>query len=168
MSARNTQLASTSPGFATGRNTLCRPMSPRGWVCQPKALARLDGVASVLIVAEKSIGDGLLMAKKWPPALSTNALPGRCAARPRSRPISESIASNPRAPSAPALWFMVADPTATEFRASGGSAGTRVSRQIVRSDRTTDRSPNSPESARNSTNTSTGPKTATSARQWRQ
>jgi hypothetical protein len=60
------------------------------------------------------------MAKKWPPALSTNALPGRCAARPRSRPISESIASNPRAPSAPALWFMVADPTATEFRASGG------------------------------------------------
>jgi hypothetical protein len=34
--------------------------------------------------------------------------------------------------------------------------------------RTIGRSPNSPASARNSTNTSTGPKTATSARRWRQ
>jgi hypothetical protein len=28
----------------------------------------------VLIVAEKSVGDGLLMAKKWPAALSTDVL----------------------------------------------------------------------------------------------
>jgi hypothetical protein len=56
-------------------------MSPRGWVCQPKALARLHGVDPVLIVAEKSVGDGLLMAKKWPAALSTNVLPSAAALR---------------------------------------------------------------------------------------
>src|SRR5260370_16859066 len=69
------------------------------------------------------------MAKKWPPALSTNVLPGCCAARPRSRPISTrgQWRRTPRAPSAPALWFMVADPTAAEFRASGG---VRVAREL--------------------------------------
>src|SRR5216684_1361107 len=69
------------------------------------------------------------MAKKWPPALSTNVLPGGCAARPRSRPISArgQWRRTPRAPSAPALWFMVADPTAAEFRASGG---VRLAREL--------------------------------------
>jgi len=69
------------------------------------------------------------MAKKWPPALSTNVLPGCCAARPRSRPISTrgQWRRTPRAPSAPALWFMVADPTAAEFRASGG---VRLAREL--------------------------------------
>jgi hypothetical protein len=58
------------------------------------------------------------MAKKWPPALSTNALSGRDL--DPAFISSGSIASNPPAPSAPALWFMVADPTAAEFRVSGG------------------------------------------------
>ena len=35
----------------------------------------------MLIVAEKSVGDGLLMAKKWPAALSTNVLPSAAAPR---------------------------------------------------------------------------------------
>jgi hypothetical protein len=45
------------------------------------------------------------------------------------------------------------------FPCTGGS---------VRSDRTIGRSPNSHESGKNSTNTSTGPQTAMSAQQWRQ
>jgi hypothetical protein len=80
-------------------------MSPRGWVCQPKALARLDGVASVLIVAEKSVGDGLLMAKKWPAALSTKVLPSVAALRDLD-PALYQLGVNrvePRAPSAPGL-----------------------------------------------------------------
>jgi len=40
---------------------------------------------------------------------------------------SGSIASKPRAPSAPVLCFMVADPTAAEFRASGG---VRLAREL--------------------------------------
>ena len=71
------------------------------------------------------------MAKKWPAALSTNVL--AAALRDFDPPYvnSGAIVSNHRAPSAPASWFMVADPAAAEFRASGGPTGTRASRQIA-------------------------------------
>src|SRR5215469_2592688 len=89
----------------------------------------------------------------------------------RFRPLyvnSGSIVSFHRAPSEPASWFMVADPAAAELLASGG-ADRHASFEANRgSDGPIGRSPNSPESARNSTNTSTGPKTATSALRWRQ
>src|SRR5215831_1662343 len=97
-------------------------MSPRGWVCQPKALARLDGVAPVLIVAEKSVGDGLLMAKKWPAAYRQTCCrrPLRGATLIPPHISSGSMASNPEPHRLRAVWFMVADPTAAEFWASGG------------------------------------------------
>src|SRR6516165_2035645 len=86
----------------------------------------------------------------------------------RSTSTRGSIVSFHRAPSEPASWFMVADPAAAELPASG-RPGRHASFEANRgSDRTIGRSPNSPESARNSTNTSTGPKTATSAPRWRQ
>ena len=69
------------------------------------------------------------MAKKWPAALRQTCChrPLRCATSIPPDISLGSIASNPRAPSAPALWFMVADPTAAEFRASGG---VRLAREL--------------------------------------
>jgi len=54
---------------------------------------------------------------------------GRRAARPRSRPISARGQSRrtPEPHRLRALWFMVADPTAAEFRASGG---VRLAREL--------------------------------------
>jgi hypothetical protein len=60
---------------------------------------------------------------------TTNVLPSAAAPRDLD-PARYQLGVNrvePRAPSAPALWFMVADPTAAEFRASGG---VRLAREL--------------------------------------
>ena len=111
------------------------------------------------------------MAKKWPAALSTNVLPSAAALRDLD-PAPYQLGVNGVEPPSPigsgpyGLWVL------TQLRPSSGpverSDWHASFGQIVRSDRTTGRSPNSPESARNSTNTSTGRKTAMSAQQWRQ
>jgi len=69
---------------------------------------------------------------------------GRCAARPRSRPISARGQSRrTRAPSAPGLMIYGCWPNCGRVPGRWrGPTGTRASWQIVRSDRTTGRSPN--------------------------
>jgi hypothetical protein len=70
------------------------------------------------------------MAKKWPAALSTNALPSGAALRASIPPhiSAGSMASTLEPHRLRALWFMgAADPTAAEFRASGG---VRLAREL--------------------------------------
>jgi hypothetical protein len=73
----------------------------------------------VLIVAEKSVGDGLLMAKKWPAALSTNVLPSAAALRDLD-PAPYQLGVNGVEPPSPigcgpyALWLL------TQQRPSSG------------------------------------------------
>src|SRR5215471_16178910 len=159
--------ANSAPGDTRADTTAKMPSNRDVSISNPSQERMKVTDDSVLIVAEKSAGDGLLMAKKWPAPLSANVLAAalRDFARATSTRGQSFRSTEPHRNRPHGLWLLTRQRPSSRARGSDRHASVEADRG---SDRTIGRSPNSPESARNSTNTSTGPKTATSAPRWRQ